>query len=620
MPKYLRPSSWWRYDRWRERRHLIFGATIALLFGLLEARLFYLQIVQGGRYSQKAQENYLKAEIIPPPRGKMFDRKGRVMVDNYPIYSLYGIPYLLKRKPSTITLLSQFIPVDETTLRNRVLRTGGGSYQPVLLLRELDYEQMATLSLWSIDLPGVYYDKEIARSYPVKGIAHLVGTIGEPSNNSVEGYGFFPGMMVGKSGLEKQYQDYLFGQVGIRYVEVDARGQRLGTSLHFPPQAPQSGWDLHLNIDARLQEYARELMGDYGGAVVALDPRNGAVLALLSLPDYDPHLFSGKVPWEVWERFQNDPNRPLLNRAIQGLYPPGSTFKMVVLAAALEEGIVDDYFSVHCSGGINIGNRFFRCWKKGGHGTLNWEGGLQHSCDVFFYTLGLRLGVDRIAHYARLLGLGKKTGIDLPNEAPGVIPTVQYLKKRWGGWAGGGGSAANIAIGQGEVLVTPVQLAVYTAAIATGLVVRPRLVEYLQSPITGEKREVVGEIWPVKISPQTLRKVREGMRRVVNEPGGTAYLQKRSDIVIAGKTGTAQNPHGDDHALFVAYAPVDDPLIVCVAVVEHGKHGSSGAAPIVCKLIDYYLYDLFPGPRIDRFAFGVESPPSPPSPDNEVDE
>ncbi|MBM3325801.1 MAG: penicillin-binding protein 2 [Calditrichaeota bacterium] len=601
-----KPSYYW----WRDHRYGVFITIFAVALLFIEGRLFLMQIIRRPAFLKQAESNRLRADIIEPPRGRIFDAEGVMLVDNRPIYAVYAMPWTIKRNPSAIELLERELELDSGVVFKRIGQRGWRTFQPVPVMRDVPLALLARLEANKVDLPGVTFQREAKRHYPLPGVVHFAGYIGERPPDDKKTKGRFG--LVGRRGLEKTYEQWLGGAPGLRYLEVDAGGRILGEVADPPLVAPQAGWNLYLNIRATLQQLALKLMAGQNGAVAALDPRNGRVLTLLSRPDYDPALFSGVLPPEVWNALQSDPSHPLLNRAIQGLYPPGSTFKMVPLAAGIEEEITMSAYHTSCGGGMQIGNRYFRCWNKNGHGTLNWAGGLQKSCDVFFYSVGLRLGVDRIGQYAQIFGFGARTGIDLDGEIKAIAPTAAYLTKRYGarGWTKA--LAANIAIGQGEVTVTPIQLAVYVSAIATGSLVKPLLGKELVNPISGERRSIDPAVKPVGLKPATLVKIREAMRMVVNEPGGTAYRQRRPQIVMAGKTGTSQNPHGKDHALFVGFAPFDDPIIACAVVVEHGEHGSSAAAPIACALMEAYLYELYPGPQplewLSASAFGLGIP------------
>lgn len=572
-----------------------------------------MQVVQRPAFLKQAAANRLRADIIEPARGRILDRNGVLLVDNRPIYTVYALPWTIRRNLHTIPLIASTLGLDSAVVARRISQRGWRTFQPTPILRDVPLATLARLEAERLDLPGVNYQLESKRSYPIPQAVHFLGYIGEaPPDPKREGPPRFG--LVGRRGLEKIYQESLGGTPGVRYLEVDANGRIHGEVADPPPVAAQAGWDLYLNIDADLQLYAFELLAGRNGAVVAIDPRTGGVLTLLSEPDYDPELFAGVMPHDVWKALQADPAKPLLNRAIQGLYPPGSTFKMTILSAGMESGLVTDGWRTSCGGGLQVGNRRFSCWKKQGHGSMDWAQGLQHSCDVFFYTVGLRLGAETMGKYITEYGFGSRTGIDLDGEIKGIAPTQKYLDKRYGSGKWSAGLLANIAIGQGEVTVTPIQLAVYTAAVSTGWVAKPRLARAMRNPVTGEIRNVDAELRPLAVSNKTLVKVREAMRLVVNEPGGTAYPQRRLDLIMAGKTGTAQNPHGKDHGLFVGYAPVDDPIIAVAVVVEHGLHGATTAAPLACSLMERYIYNLYPGPHQPRPGWVAPAPTASPAP------
>jgi penicillin-binding protein 2 len=599
-----RPSFIW----WRERRGKVFIIILAVLCILIELKLAIMQVIQQPAFLQQAAANRLRADIVEPARGRILDTYGRLLVDNRPIYTVYALPWTLKRNPASRALLANILELDSTTLVKRLSQRGWNTFQPTPLLRDVPISVLARLEAVKLDLPGVSYQLESKRYYPLPQAVHFLGYIGEPppapKGSPKPKFG-----LIGKRGVEKTYEQWLGGVPGVRFLEVDANGRVHGEVADPPPVPPQAGWNLELCIDAELQKYAFELLDGRNGAVIAMDPRTGGVLTMLSEPDYDPEVFAGVLTKEVWNALQNDPARPLLNRAIQGLYPPGSTFKMAILSAGFEEGIATDGWGVSCGGGLQVGNRRFGCWQKRGHGGVTWVTGLQRSCDVFFYTLGLRLGAVKMGAYIQEYGFGARTGIDLDGEVRGIAPTEKYLNRRYGpnGWSKG--LLANISIGQGEVTVTPIQLAVFTSAIASGWIAKPHLGKELQNPVTGEIKTIDPELRPLHISQATLVKVREAMRWVVNEPGGTAYLQRRPDIMMCGKTGTAQNPHGKDHGLFVGYAPFEEPIIAVAVVVEHGEHGATTAAPLACSLMERYIYDLYPGPR--QLRAGYVPPPKP---------
>lgn len=579
--------------RWRERRRLVFSITLLAAFALIEMRLFFMQVINRPDFLRQADANHIRAEAIEPTRGSIYDRNGNLLVENRPSYTLYAHPWTIKRNPQSVDYLAAYLATEKAELENRIGRRGWFTFQPVTIQRDVAFAQLAHLETMKVDLPGIAFGFAAKRSYLLPEAVHLLGYVGEPSQEeSREGrIG-----LVGKHGIEKVYEKWLGGEPGINYLMVDVSGKTIGAASSEILIPPVRGWDVFLNIDAGLQRYAYNLMAEKKGAVVAIDPRDGSVLAMLSQPDYDPALFAGVMSEDTWNILANDPGKPLLNRALQGTYPPGSTFKMAVLAAALEKNLVDEHTEVTCTGIFQIGNRPYKCWKKAGHGVVGWRESIKQSCDVFYYTLGLELELESMSQYAKKLGFGTRTDVDIDGELSGLIPDKKYMDGKYGknGWTRG--QFANIAIGQGDVLVTPIQLAVFTAALATGKLCRPRIVDHLVNRENGDTIETKSDVTDIDISTKTLQKIRDAMRSVVNETGGTAAGQKRYDIVLAGKTGTSQNPHGEDHALFVGFAPFNDPQIAVAVVVEHGEHGSSTAAPIAAKMMEYYIHDLYPGP------------------------
>ncbi len=582
---------------WEENRLRVFVLVIMLLFALIEVRLLWMQIINRPDFAKAASANRIRTEIIEPIRGRIYDRHGKLIVENRPSYTLYAYPYSVKRNIETLELLSEILELDITELRKRIAVRGWNTFSPAVVMRDVPFDLLAKLEAIRLDIPGIEVHLEAKRSYPYPESVHILGYVGERTSKKSRSGRLG---LIGKRGIEKTYEGWLGGEPGIKYNQVDVTGRVTGVLSDPVPIPVKPGWDAILNIDAELQRYAYDLMGNRTGAVVAMDPTNGQVLALLSVPDYDPSIFAGVLPKEIWAKIQSDTTHPLLNRAVQGQYPPGSTYKMVLLAAGWEEGIIENSFRTTCYGTFRIGRRNFNCWNHAGHGSLDWKESLQRSCDVFFYTVGLELGVKVMEKYSRIFGFGSDTHIDLDGELSGITPSIEYMNRKYGVRKWTRGQLANIAIGQGDVLVTPMQLAVYTGAIATGRIQKPRLVEKLHNPTTGDINHTKESSIPLNLPDATRNKIREAMRLVVNEPGGTAYWLRKHDIVIAGKTGTSENPHGEDHGVFVGFAPFDNPLIAVAVIVEHGEHGSTSAAPVACSLMERYIHDLFPGPRQRR--------------------
>lgn len=583
---------------WTENRLKVSLLTILFLFGIIEIRLLWMQIVNRPDFDKAASANRIRTEVIEPVRGRIYDRHGKLIVENRPSYTLYAYPYTVKKNIKTLELLSRVSEVPIEELRKRISVRGWNTFSPAVVMRDIPFELLARLEAIRLDIPGIEVHLEAKRSYPYPESVHILGYVGERSSHKSEAGRLG---LVGKRGIEKTYEGWLGGEPGVKYNQVNVTGRVTGVLTDPAPVPVEPGWDAVLNIDAEMQRYAWDLMDGRTGAVVAIDPRNGEVLTLLSIPDYDPSLFAGVLPEEVWNRVLADTSHPLLNRAVQGQYPPGSTYKMVMLAAGWEEGIINDDFQTTCHGTFRLGRRNFNCWNHAGHGSLHWLESLQRSCDVFFYNVGLELGVEKMEKYSLIFGFGSKTNIDLDGELSGLTPSIKYMDKKYGARKWTKGQLANISIGQGDVLVTPMQLAVYTGAIATGRIQKPRLVSKLLNPTTGDIHYTKESSLKLNLPNETRSKIMEAMRYVVNEPGGTAYWLRKADVVIAGKTGTSENPHGLDHGVFVGFAPYDNPMIAVAVIVEHGEHGSTSAAPVACSLMERYVQDLYPGPRQRRF-------------------
>jgi len=578
------------------------------MFLMIAMRLFTLQVLSRPDLLKQSRANRIRAVAIEPNRGKIYDCKGRLLVENRPSYMLYVLPYTIRKDPYIISSLAKLFEIDSSKISDRISKRGWYTFKPVIIKRDIQFESLAQFETVKIDLQGAMIDLVAKREYPHPETVHLVGYVGERSAKaSSAGMGRIG--LSGKQGLEYVYEEWLGGQAGLRFQQVNVSGKLMGSSQDTPTLPPEPGWDLHLNVDSDLQRYAYELMDGRSGSVVAIDTRNWGVLVLLSSPSYDPSIFSGVLEPEVWETLLSDSSRPLFNRAVQGTYPPGSTFKMVLLAAGFGEGIIDDNLKIHCPGGLQVGRRFFKCWNKGGHGNVNWRGAILGSCDVYFYTIGMKLGIEKISEYSRLLGLGKVTSLDFDNESKGIIPDTKYMNKKYGKKKWTRGQIANISIGQGDVLTTPLQLAVYTCALATGKLASPLLASNIVNPNSHENIEFIARSSPVEISLETLDKIRQGMREVVTNPKGTGRRQFWRKVEIAGKTGTSQNPHGEDHALFVGYAPYDNPHIAVAVIVEHGEHGSSTAAPIAGAIMEKYIQDLYIGPYPIRYPEVVKAIP-----------
>ncbi|HEX2223428.1 MAG TPA: penicillin-binding protein 2 [Thermoanaerobaculia bacterium] len=572
------------------QRIRVIRAVVTGLILAIGAGFWFAQILQGEYYRELAENNRLRKLPIKAPRGLIYDRKGRLLVENIPSYNL-----LFDRSQATDTDRSlRFVSqvLDRPLPELRALMDGYKAvpeFKPVLLAEDLSLSEVARLGVASLEYPEFEVEVQHLRLYRQREqIAHVIGYLGEVTEKEVEeseGH-YQPGDMVGKKGVEQTYDKVLRGKDGERVVVVDSRGELL---QEYDRTEAVPGQNLNLTLDLELQqEAARWLDGpEKVGAVVAMDPRNGEILALVSSPGYNPNLFARRLKKDEWKALIEAPYHPLQNRALQNTYSPGSTFKIIMAVAGMTEGIVDEHSSAYCSGAAVIYGHRFRCWKKGGHGTVDLHRALKHSCDVYFYQLGQKLGIERIARYSRMFGLGSKTGIEIRGEKAGLVPDPAWsLKARKLPWYPG--ETISVSIGQGPVLVTPLQMASMTAIVANG---GWRMVPHLVrgTPVQREH---------IPIDERALKAVRQALWAVVNEPSGTAYHSARVEgAEIAGKTGTVQvigyKTWTDtrslpfkfrDHAWFTSFAPAHDPRIVVAVFAEHGGGGSRNAAPIAKAL------------------------------------
>lgn len=593
-------------DWFRQRLTLVLLCVVAT-FSVLFVRLFYLQVVEGEEYRRLSENNCIRLQAIDAPRGLIYDRDGKLLVDNRPAFDLSIVPKDAKPVSQTVSKLSSFLGTDGAEMFEALKKNSNrASYVPVVLRHDISRNALAAVEVHRYLLPGVQVDVKPRRQYIEPGsAAHLLGYLSEISPEELT-CGDYPdcrsGDTIGKFGVEKSYQSLLQGKRGGRQVEVDARGRVVRVLQTVDAQA---GLNLYLTIDSGLQKKAEELLSGKAGAAVALDPRTGRVLALASSPSFDQNIFVDGMSGDQWKSLVGNPYRPMENKAIQALYPPASTYKIITALAGLEEGIIDANTTFFCPGYHAFGNRVYRCWKRGGHGHMNVVSAIEQSCDVFFYQVGQKLGIDRLAWYAKACGLGSVTGIELDNEEPGLVPTAAWKRKKTGTpWQGG--ETLSVAIGQGYNLVTPLQMAVAISAIANGGArYQPLVLHHARRADGGvvQRREprIVGRL---PVSEQTLALVQKGLWRVVNGDRGTARRIRLKNVDIAGKTGTAQvfsrkksedntktpdEEHLKPHAWFVAYAPAENPEIAVSVLIEHGEHGSSAAAPVAGELIRYFM-------------------------------
>lgn len=594
------------------RRFTLVSLVAMLVFVILALRLWHLQVLNVDHYRELSERNRIRYVAIEPPRGAIYDRHGRLLVDNRPAFSVSALRQEVGDRALLFRSLADLLEIDPALLEKRwEERQHLPRYRPLPLVEDVGRTAMEKVQEHSIDLPGVLVEVKPLRAYPAGDLAaHLIGYLGEVTEEELRSdtfTGYRSGDMVGKTGLERMFEQDLHGTAGQKRIEVNVKGREM---RQVTVREPMPGDRLYLTIDAALQETAERALGEQAGAVVALDVRNGEVLAMASRPAYDPAQFARGITVEEWKRLIEDPRHPMTNKAIRGQYPPGSTFKMLVALAALESGLVTADTTHVCDGSIKLSRSFeYRCWKDEGHGQVDLRKAIKESCDVWFYRVGLEIGIERIAGAARRLGLGRSLGFPFGRERSGLIPDRAWKKQRFGtSWYPG--ETVIASIGQGYVLATPLQLASMAAAIANGgQVWRPQVVKHLET-LSGE---VVWSSTPETLidtpwNSDHLQTVRSAMEAVVSEVGGTAWRSRLEELRFAGKTGTSQvvkrkddeDEEEDDeeeeipyrfrdHALFVAFAPVENPTIAIAVVVEHGEHGSSAAAPIARDVLSTYF-------------------------------
>ena len=597
-------------------RRRIAGCVAFLVLGmlLLALRLWDLQVIRGEELAALSENNRIRLRRVPATRGRVVDRNGKVLIDSQASFDAVLVPEDARDVSATVEMLAQFLHQSAGETQAILDRAGGRPpFQEVLVKRNLDFDEVAAVETHQLELPGVSLRITPSRSYPYGPmLAHVLGYVGEVTQEELDGdRSYRPGDVMGKAGLEKAWEPYLRGVHGGQQVEVDALGRELRV---LDEEEAIPGHTLVLGIDLDLQQTAEAALGDQAGAIVALDPQNGDVLAMVSRPAYDPNQFTGGIKPELWRELTAHPRHPLNARATQGQYPPGSTFKIIMATAALEEGVINPFTRIHCSGHLPFGNHDFRCWKKGGHGSMNVHDALVNSCDVFFYQVGQRLGIDSIARYARAFGLGAPTGIETGNERAGVIPDSDW-KKRVFKQPWFAGETLSAAIGQGYVTVTPLQMAEAAATIATGVRYKPHLVRRVEA-IDGTLVQAVDPeaVAKLPVRDTALKQVQDALIDVVAH--GTGKRAALPGIAVAGKTGTSQVVtlgleripaaklawNQRDHAWFVAYAPAEDPVIAVATLVEHADGGGGAIAAPVTKLVLQEFFRLREEREPPRYA------------------
>jgi penicillin-binding protein 2 len=585
--------------KWKAK---VFIAFVFLLFTLLLLRLMSMQVFKGSYYEGLARNNRVRIVSIPAQRGKILDRNLEVLADNRPAYNLMVMPEDIPDVDAIAHRLARILESDEEELAGKIREAKKRPYNPVALARDISFHQMAAIETQLYTMPGISIDATSERDYVLKELgAHILGFLGEISRKQLESLGrgsiYAPGDLIGKAGIESICEQTLRGTKGVRIFEVDALGRKVKVLDERPPVP---GQDVVTTIDRRIQLAACRALEGRAGAVVAMDPYTGDVLAMVSSPSFDPNIFLSPMTPEAWKAITQDPMHPLENRAIRGLYSPGSVFKVIVSALALGGGYATPQDIVYCPGSYTLGDSTFRCWRRAGHGKVDLVSALTESCDVYFYVLGEKIGIDRLSSFCADLGLGRPTGIEFRDELSGLVPTKEWKLRRFGEpWHKG--ESVISAIGQGYTLVTPLQVAkVMSAMVNGGKILVPRILA--SSEVNTERTLDIPEL--------DLAVIKKGLEAVVQSEKGTARVARDPEFVMGGKTGTAQVVRGytsslpdqsdlpyklRDHAWFFGFSPVEDPEILVVAIVEHGGSGSSIAAPVVRDVIREYYATKRPG-------------------------
>jgi penicillin-binding protein 2 len=586
-------------------------ATIVILFFamIIVVRLWYLQILRGPDYVKLSENNRIRMQWINAPRGNIWDRNGKEIITNRPFFNVTWVREDAPNPDIVLKKMAVALNVDISELLERI-REGEDypRYVPIRLKEDIDWKTLVYIENHRYDLPGIRIEVLPSREYIHNNLlSHTIGYLGQINRtelDQVKEENYQPNDLIGKLGIEKLYEQKLRGEKGQRYVEVDVQGFE---QREIALQEPLSGNDIKLTIDLEVQKTAEKALENKGGAVIVMEVNTGRLLAFASAPPLELEEFIGGISQKAWDKMQQNKMHPFINKTIQGQYPPASTYKLITALAGLSEDVINKDTIFYCAGSMMLNGRRYHCWKRGGHGAVSLEQAIEQSCDVYFYQVGLKVGVDKLAQYAKSFGLGRKTGLNLEHEKSGLVPTMEWkLKYRKEVWQEG--ETMSTAIGQGFNLVTPLQVCQMTATIANGGIrYRPQIIE----AILDESGNITQKFAPIEDgrmlgNAKALNLVKAGMVAVVNGQHGTARLAKLDGITVAGKTGTAQVvrlaqfkhlPEDEvpyeyrDHAWFTAYAPIEKPEIAVTVLVEHGMHGSSGAGPIAKEVLQSYFAD-----------------------------
>ncbi len=584
-------------------RSRVLRTTAVVLFMIMVSRLGWLQIVRGTDYRKLSKDNYVQVSTVRAPRGLILDRNGEVLAENRAALSVILNRSIARDDEEAADVLSELLELDREFVAEKLADASTNYYggtvliDDVDLLDDRDFARISRLVEQRSRLKGIKVVETAARRYPEGTLAtHAIGYVGEISDAELadmEASGYRPGSIVGKSGIEKRYEHYLNGRNGQEYWVYDASGRELYEFQLEPRVDAKPGHNFVLTIDAPAQRRAEEALAEFrAGAIVAIEPSTGEVLVMASHPSPDPNALVDGLSEVEWSELSGSPTHPLINRAIQAAYPPASTFKLITAAAGLQTGDVRPRREqVICKGAFKYGIRTFRCWRAEGHGLVDLMKGIVESCDVFFYQLGARLGVEKLMTWTARAGLGRKTGIEIVGEVRGNVPTPDWYDRRYGEGKWSRGVVINLAIGQGELLVTPIQAACLACAIANeGRVMTPHLFKQVQTysgTVVGSARRSVA--YDLPFAADDIAFLKRAMVNVVEAPNGTGKQARVPGIEVGGKTGTAQHPHGEGHAWFVSFAPADDPQIAIAVLVENAGSGGAIAAPIAREVTKAYL-------------------------------
>jgi len=562
---------------------------VIICFSILVISLWYLQMIKGEEFKERAVENCIRSLVEDAPRGRLYDRQEELLVTNRPAVVVSIIPAEVDDLEKLSERLSRIISISPEEISQIVKNYRENPFKPVKILDDCKTNKIVEIEERKDELKGVVLEVKPRRDYLYHDFAaHSLGYVGEIDKEELQRFGnpkFQGGDIIGKAGLEKYYDDILRGEKGGKEVEVDALGQEIATLLY---QKPVPGKDLVLTIDKDLQLFGENLFFGKKGSIIVSDPNSGEILVLVNRPSFNPNIFANGISNSNWQRLSSDADYPLTNRSVQGVYPPGSIFKVVTAIAALEEGVTDRKRKIYCSGSLELAGQVFTCWKETGHGSLSIVDAIAHSCNIYFYTLGKDLGIERFNKYMQKLGLGEKTGIDLPAEAVGIIPSAQWkereVKEIWFP-----GDTINLSIGQGYLLLTPLQVHNLITTIATeGEIYNLHLVKKIISVDGKTVKEIKPEIYKkVDFSPDTFQIIKEGLRQTILK--GTGWRANIKELEVAGKTGTAQNPQGETHAWFIGFAPYENPEVCITVFIENGGEGGEAAAPIARAMLEKYF-------------------------------